>query len=536
MALPPASIRPALVPAVESATPVTPLADKSAHVTPVDLLIFTSEEDWENETDALRKAAATAAVETEVLFAENLSGWSAEDKLASLGKTLGAWLDNGKIHASTVIYVSLHGKEEALTNTGSADATSQTTYVFTAADANLRFPGAALSSALRHLPSSAGTLQQDFHGLIVWAACRVRKMEAALQSCAGENILLAGNKEVLSADSEECMLEVIDLMGARKREDLPSLTGRDYWMHLRNLSGEHIAYVQDTSTEIHKVLACESGEPTLTSRPGRSADQPRRILEAKLSHGSAKALQAVFDKYGKDHFPGFSRAEIYAFLALDTTGTTEKLLEKMAVLEKHGWGFPRDTLELADYLENCIECSNARMLSTLLRSQSEQLTVLLPEAIDFIVRKMASDLIELFSENEDIAQQWLAMYLQAQPPEIRQAIDRYLKHSLTEKVRPYVTNHLCLAGRDKCLMNLLRNAFERNKDLDEAESLMPFVLGLRKSSDVYSYLNLLLEQSMTHPDGLEIQKILARYGIEKINYADLNASINRFTNHRPWID
>lgn len=291
MALPPASLRPALVTTVESAAPVAPPADKSAEVTPVDLLIFTSEDDWEAETDELREAAAKCAVETEVLFAENLPGWSVEDKLASLSKTLGEWLDNGKIHASTVIYVSLHGDEEAVRDADSTDATGEARYVFTAADDNLRFPGVALASALRHLPSSAGTLQQDFRGLILWGACQVRKMEAALQSCAGENILLGANKNVLSADSEDCVLDVIDLMGARKRDGLPSLTGRDYWMHLRNVSGEHIAYVQDSSTEIHKVLAFGSGEPTLTSRTGRSAEQPQRILRAKLSHGSPKALQ-----------------------------------------------------------------------------------------------------------------------------------------------------------------------------------------------------------------------------------------------------
>lgn len=249
-----------------------------------------------------------------------------------------------------------------------------------------------------------------------------------------------------------------------------------------------------------------------------------------------RRFSAIFDKYGKEHFSEFSRAEIYSFLALDTDSTAEKILEKMAALEKNGFGFPRDTRELAKYLHYCTKYSNARMLSVLLRSQGEQLKVLLPETIDYIPQKMALKLIDLFSENEDIAQQWHALYIRTQPPEIRLAIDRYLNHSLPDKVRPYVTHHLCLAGRDRCLMNLLRNAFEQNRDLDEAESLMPFVLGLRKSSAVYSYLNLLLEQSITHAGGVEIQKILARYGIEKVNYSGLSASINRFTNHRPWVD
>lgn len=569
MALPPVSTRSAQLSPVAPATAVAPATGKVANTAPIDLLIFTSAEDWKDETDTLREAAVQAGARTDILFAEDLDGWSPEEKLASLRQTMGEWLGNGKIQASTIIYVSLHGKEQAprvadqtpsstaqsgrtageasspaashvegRPDTGSAGATSPSMYVFTADDEDLRFPGAMLASALRHASSSDGTLQPDFRGLILWGACKARKMAEALQACGGENILLAGNKEVVDTDCENCMLEVIDLIAARKRDGLPPLTGRDYWMHLRTVSGEHIAYVQDSATEIHKVLSSGFSEPVLTSFRGRSADQPQRILEAKLAHGSPKALQAVFDKFGKERFSGFSRTEMYAFLTLDNSSDIDLLREKMAILEKNGLGFPCTPDELTEYLSSCIENSNGPMVSVLLQSQVEQLKRLLPEAIGDIAKKMTPGLIELFEENKEIAQQWFSVYREAQPPEIRRAIDRYLQNSLSDKARPHITNSLCLANRELCLMNLLRNAFELNRDLKEAESLLPFILTLRKPSPVHSYLNVLLESVMMHPHGPdrdEIHKMLTRYGIEKVDYSDFQSSFNRFNTHLRWI-
>jgi hypothetical protein len=331
------------------------------------------------------------------------------------------------------------------------------------------------------------------------------------------------------------MLEVIDLIAARKREGQPALTGRDYWMHLRNVSGEHIAYVQDSSTEIHKVLTSGVSEPVLTSFKGRTADQPQQILQAKLAHGSPKALQAVFDKFGQERFSGFSRTEMYSFLALGETSDAEKLREKMVILERNGLGFPCTPEELTEYVSDCIENSNAPMLSALLQSYGEPLRQLLPEAIGDIAKKMTPGLIELFSENKDIAQQWFSVYMEAQPPEISRAIDRYLKHTLSDKSRPHITNSLCLANRELCLMNLLRNAFELNRDLKEAESLMPFIFTIRKPSAVHSYLNVLLENVMMRADGDDIHKMLARHGIDKVDYSDFQSSFNRFNTQLRWI-
>lgn len=542
MALPPSSALPPQLPPVEAAAPVAPVAGKGPDVTPIDLLIFTSEEDWEDEADNLRDAAGQHAVNAEVLFAEDLEGRSAEDKLASLYETIGEWLRNGKLQPSTVIYVSLHGgmdNEDSDADTSPTSAASQASYGFSADDSNLEFPGERLVSALRHASPSGGSQAPDFAGLIIWAACRARKLAPVLQASGGENIILAGNKPVQSTDAEDCMLDVIDQIGARKRDGQPPLSGRDYWMHLRNVSGEHIAFVQDTSTEIHKVLSSGHSEPTLQSRTGRSAGQPLRILEAKVIHGSPKAVRAVFDTFGKDQFSELSRAAVYASLALDTFSSAEGWREKMAVLEKNGFGFPRTPDELRDYLSQCAEHKNVLMLSELLQSQGELLARLLPTVIEDMAGKKEMHLLQglgkIFSENESVALQWLSAHAQSQPPAIRTAIDRYLKHTAGHRERPYLTAQLCLAGHDRCLMNLLRHAFELNRDLVEAESLMPVALAIPKPSQVHSYLNVLLQNSMMRTDGVEIQKMLARHGIEKIDDEDFFSNFDKFTNFLPWI-
>lgn len=538
MALPPSSALPPQLPPVESAAPVAPVIGKGPDVTPVDLLIFTSEEDWKDEADTLCDAARQIGVNVDVIFAEDLDGWSDEDKLASLQKTIGERLDNGALQRSTVMYVSLHGGQNDAGNEP-GKSPDDGAYGFSADDGNLEFSAERLVSALRHASPSDGTSPPDFTGLIIWGACRARKMAGVLEASGGENILLAGNKPVQSADGEACMLEVIDLIGARRQEGQSPPSGRDYWMHLQNVSGEHIAYVQHASTEIHKVLVSAHSEPALTSRTGRSAEHPVRIFEAKLIHGSPKAVQAVFDKYGKDRFSELSRAEVYASLALDTVSDADRWREKMAVLEKNGFGFPRTPDELMDYLAQCVKHSNIRMLSVLLHSQGELLARLLAPVIEDIVIKKETNLLpglrKILSDHAGIAQQWLSVVVQAQPPAVRTAIDRYLKQAVGDPARQRMTAYICLAGYDRCLMNLLRNAFELNRDLGEAESLLPLALSVTKPSQVHSYLNVLLQNSMMRTDGLVIQGMLARHGIEKVDDEDFYSNFHKFTNFLLWI-
>jgi hypothetical protein len=473
MSLPPISAVPPQIPLAEPSAPVTSVAGKDAGSVPLDMVIITCEIDFRDETDRLRKEAATASVNAEVISVGWLPGQSSAAKLASLSKTIVAMRASGKINEATICWVSLHGGAD----TDSADTASHGVYCLSAMKGGLKFSDEQLVSAIRHGSSPGDVPQPEFHGLIVWSSCEARKMEATLKAGGGENITLAGNKVVTGEDGDACMLEVFDLIAARKREGLPPLTGRDYWMHLQNVSGEHIAYVQDDSTEIHKVLATGAGEPVLTSRGGRSADQPLRILEAKVSHGSAKAVQAVFDKFGIDAFRKVTRTDIYSLLGLDSYHDAEGLLAKINVLEKYGYGFPRNSTELMDYLSLSTQSGNARMVAVLLQSQTKDLAQMLCELVEQIAtgpKDLRRDLEELFAQRKDILQQWFSVYREGLPPEIGRALDRYLKVTVRDSERADITIRVCLADRDTCLMNLLRNAVELNTDFAEAESLMPF--------------------------------------------------------------
>jgi hypothetical protein len=450
------------------------------------MVIITCETDFQVETDRLRKQAAAASVNAEFISMFKLPGYFIEAKLASLNKAIAAMRASGKINEATICWINLHGGA----GTDSANTASQGVYGFSARGSLMEFSGEQLVSALRHGSLPDDVPQADFHGLIVWSSCEVRKMEATLKAAGGENITLAGNKAILNADGNACMFEVFDLIAARKREGLPPLTGRDYWMHLRNVSGEHIAYVQDDFTEIHKVLASGSGEPVLTSREGRSAEQPKRILEAKVSHGSAKAIQAVFDKFGKDAFPGVTRTDIYGLLGLDRYHDAEGIQAKINVLEKYGYGFPGNTDELINYLFSCTQSRNARMAAVLLQSQTKDLAQMLCEAVERIAigpKDLRRDLEQLFAQRKDIMQQWFSLYREDLPSEIGRALDRYLKDTVRDSERAEITARVCLANRDTCLMNLLRNAFELSTDFAEAESLMPFLRKMYGPSKALCY-------------------------------------------------
>lgn len=486
MSLPPISLQPPQIPLVEPSAPVTPVAGKDCGPVPLDMVIITCETDFQVETDRLRKEAATASVNAEFISMFKLPGYFMEAKLASLNKAIAAMRASGKINEATICWINLHGGA----GTDSANTASQGVYGFSARGGLMEFSGEQLVSALRHGSLPDDVPQADFHGLIVWSSCEVRKMEATLKAAGGENITLAGNKAILNADGNACMFEVFDLIAARKREGLPPLTGRDYWMHLRNVSGEHIAYVQDDFTEIHKVLASGSGEPVLTSREGRSAEQPKRILEAKVSHGSAKAIQAVFDKFGKDAFPGVTRIDIYGLLGLDRYHDAEGMQAKINVLEKYGYGFPGNTDELINYLYCCTQSRNARMAAVLLQSQTKDLAQMLCEAVERIAtgpKDLRRDLEQLFAQRKDIMQQWFSLYREDLPSEIGRALDRYLKDTVRDSERAEITARVCLANRDTCLMNLLRNAFELSTDFTEAESLMPFLRKMYGPSKALCY-------------------------------------------------
>ncbi len=562
MSLPPTTSLLTPARAVDSPAPVEPVAGGGAEVTPLDLVIFTCDFDWNENTDTLCDAAGRAGIDAEVVSFEGLTGHTPGERLACLHKITGEWLASGKLTPSTVVYVDLHGgpadEFDGLPDYFEArpdlkafhqslgDASAQceaasdhpSLFVFSAVDQE--FPGFMLDRALRHASPSNGSLQSDFRGLIVWGACHARDLSPNLMNSGGENLLLAGKKPVLSTDSEDCMLEVIDLLGARKREAQPPLSGRDYWMHLRNVSGEHIAFVQESSVEISKVLEAGHSEPVLHLRTGRASGQARRVLDAKLAHGSAKALQAVFDQYGTDAFSGLGDEDLFPVLALDAQSTDEEFQKKLDVLARHGFGLRNDVRSMQAFLSACIETQNARMLSTGLRARTHPAPGrLLLDAIDALIEstdtELTSHLYELLAENTEIAQQWFSLIQQARPPEIRRAIERRLTNASGEDTRAEQQIRFCVSGSAACLLNLLYDAFERDRDLSAAESLLPHAAEFPKPSRLASYLNTLLQHSLTQFEQADLRGLLGRHGITEVDEADYASTAQYFSYKLPWL-
>ncbi len=562
MALPPTAPKFISVPVADAPAPVAAVSGAKADLAPLDLVILTCDFDWNENTHTLCDAAVGAGVRAEVICFENLEGETLGDRLSRLHETMGEWLASGKIQPSTIVYVDLHGgpvgefdgmgdfydarpdlkafHDSLLDEPEGKPATDNRSSLFAFSAAGVEIPGFMLDSALRHSTQSNGKIQSDFKGLIVWSACHARHMAPDLMNSGGENLLLAGNKPVLSGDSEDCMLEMIALIGSHKREGRTPLSGREYWMHLRNVSGEHIAYVQDNSVEISKVLEFGHSEPVLGQQSSRASEQARRVLEAKLSHGSAKALQAVFDKYGKDQFSDLRSHDLFAVLALDDQASDDELRKKIDILGQNGFGLPNDIDGAKAYLDCCVRTENIGLLSAWLQSlilQSQGR--LLVDAIDAFTSpdddELKRDLRELLAEHPGIARPWLELSLQARPPEVRLAIERYLKSSVDDESRTAIEANFCVASGAVCLLNLIYNAFERDKDLREADALMPAALALPSPSGVRSYLNVLLQESLNQAGRGDLLRILDQHGITEVDEANYRESVAYFSYKLPWL-
>ena len=144
------------------------------------------------------------------------------------------------------------------------------------------------------------------------------------------------------------------------------------------------------------------------------------------------------------------------------------------------------------------------------------------------------DLEQLFAQRKDIAQQWFSVYREGLPPEIGRALDRYLKDTVRDSERAEITARVCIANRDTCLMNLLRNAFELNTDFAEAESLMPFLGKMVRSSVALCYA---YECSHRYNDSryAKARQLIHRHRIPDPS-SDAYLSIKKeFVTDRTWI-
>ncbi len=417
------------VPVVSPAAPVSPAAaDRLSPAT--DLLLITSSTDFPGTTKLLNEAAATAGIRLDTIFIEDLEGSNPGEKLSSLHRLMGESVACGKVQPATVIYISLHGRatpidfsldaylgqqqdlrhfvfslgqDSARTAAQAGDAAarepSETVPAGDDADSDdssgsgdeggivhmmsadrnaLVFPSILLFKAARYAAVTAQGFEANYQGTIFVGSCDAGGMSEQLVADGGDYVVLNGKKGGLSSDADDCMLEVIGMMAERRQQQLPPLGGREYWMHLRNVSGEHIAYVGETGTEIHKVLEAGHCEPVLVVRNSQAAGQPARVLNAKLLHGSPMALEAVFTKYGPDLLADLSAAECFSTLAMDVYRSRSELEEKIGILERHGVPVPDDPDGMAALLEDVICYDNHAMLGILL---SRRIDDRLPPAV-----------------------------------------------------------------------------------------------------------------------------------------------------------
>ncbi len=252
-----------------------------------------------------------------------------------------------------------------------SDDEKQVLHMMSACENALQFPSTLLLKAARHTALTTEGLRPDYQGTIFIGACDAGGMKEQLVGSGGDYVVLNGKKSGLSRDADHCMLEVIGMMAEARQKHWAPFSGRQYWMQLRNVSGEHIAYVGQAAPEIHKCLEAGQSEPVLVLRNSQAAGQPMRVLEAKLAHGSPKALGAVFKRYGTGLLDKVDATQCFSLLAMDTYRSRSELEEKIEIMERHGFSVPDDPDNMAEVLDEAIHFGNHALLTILLSRRTD---------------------------------------------------------------------------------------------------------------------------------------------------------------------
>lgn len=228
----------------------------------------------------------------------------------------------------------------------------------------LNFPSDLFCHALRHTSLRDGEWHPGYAGPILLSTCHGGLLRNALKDHGGHYLVLNGTKPGWEEDGTDCMREAIEIMAEHKRQLGKQPTAYDYWARIRHISGEHIAWVGDGCFHVHKVLAHH--EPVLGIPSDRAARQPVRVLRAKLMHGSDKAVQAVFDKYGSTAFADYSPSTCFGLLAADDDSPLEAIRHKLQVLDRHGIRVPDEVSMALPLLERVIAKENPHALMAVL--------------------------------------------------------------------------------------------------------------------------------------------------------------------------
>ncbi len=537
------SLRPPLLACTAAPGPVNLPNETTAPVLPLDLLIVTSRADFYQEATQLLACAQDHALQADTLFIEDLEGSNDGERLQDLHRKMGQLRASGKLPDSAATCVTLHGMQsfrfgspqelyqhrphlgEFIRSLGDEDGASampaddapgriprspQETgesslsesdadscdddsdsdapdrlpmHFLTRNDGQFRFPSDLFCLALRQARRMDGTCTSGYQGVIFLSSCHAGQLAGQLGSQDGGYLILSGKKTGIAIDAADCMREAIDLMAERKRQPESSLTARDYWLRLRHVSGEHIACVMDRESRVHKPL--EHSEPLLALVSGRSAVQPQRVLEAKLAHGSARALQAVFDKYGKQRLSHLSPDLMFRLLAFDEASDPIEITCKLRVLENQGISLLEASADVGRWIREVIDQDNLVMLAALLSYRRDGR---LPEALLAAMPDCLFDLDDMETPNALQA-------LCAPCPELEELVTAWLidgvdwlharqRPALVMEHQPYFLD-LAFAARCSRLPAELCNAISRHGAKTVERYRMDYVAQSDRSSFVH---------------------------------------------------
>ncbi|MCM0043421.1 MAG: hypothetical protein NBV65_02190 [Burkholderiaceae bacterium] len=342
--------------AAAQAAGVSSVAQDVAAVKPLDFLLITSRIDFERSCKQFVDACGRAAVEGEIVFIEDLPGNAAGDKLAALHRKNAALHRSGRLSASTIKIALLHGgmgvpaahpdlvrfRQDYLGDPATSPSTpAAETHTMSAANDTISFPTELMDAALRATSIIDGQARAEFRDTVIFGACGSAMFREAASKTGGSYVFGSGKKSVYVRDFDAGLSALVDAQARRARENLPPLSGRDCWMLMSNVSGEHVSYVAGDSMEIHKILQSGFSEPVLSARTAAGDGNDRRVqgirtLYAKISHGSANSVSRVIARWGPDLLSA-DHAQVVGPITLwtEVLASERERAQKMRLLLSH---------------------------------------------------------------------------------------------------------------------------------------------------------------------------------------------------------
>lgn len=407
---------------VEPSSGVASVDNASSTTTSLDFLLITSRVDFENSHQRFTDECSLAGVNADILFIEDLPGQTAGEKLASLHRMNADRHANGKVVASTIKVALLHGwvgvapadasidnfrqacmgSEKLRLGSGQSDSTASSTpasiHMITAAGGKLAFPTDLFDAAVRATVVTNGQINAGFVDTVVYGACGSGVFRDAAKKTGGSYVFGSGKKSVFTEDFNASLSALVMGQGQRKRQGAATLSARDCWNLMRDLSGEHVSLVGNDSVEISKVLLSGHTEPRTKVRSDDTRQiahqevsaQAIRALFAKLHHGSAASVERIIDRWGPsilsaDHhsvMPGVSLGSV----ALASKREAE---QKIRLLLAHAPGYLSQKDVPLKWLNGAIERNWKPLLAELFTRMAD--TALLPLSLDDMVIWMRSN-------------------------------------------------------------------------------------------------------------------------------------------------